>query len=283
VTRTTRPILDDLVFPEGPRWRDGRLYFSDQHDKRVVALDPRTGDSETVCEVAHQPSGLGWLPDGTMLVVSMTDQKVLRLDDGTLTVHADLAGIASHHCNDMVVSEEGRAYVGSFGFDIFTEPITPAHTTLAIVEPDGTPRAGPDDMRFPNGTVISPDGRTLVVGESFGGVLTAFDVADDGSLSNRREWARPVGHVPDGMCLDAEGLIWMACPMCEKVLRLREGGEVVDEVVVEHHPYACILGGDDRRTLMVCTAASSDPTEAVRLRSGRIEVVDVDVPAAGRP
>jgi sugar lactone lactonase YvrE len=284
VARTTRTLLDGLAFPEGPRWRDGRLVFSDQHDHRVVSLDPATGDATTVCEVEQQPSGLGWLPDGRMLVVSMVDQKVLRLEDDQLVEHADLSGIARHHCNDMVVDRTGRCYVGSFGFDIhYAEQVVPVETTLAIVEPDGRPRSGPDGMRFPNGTVITPDGATLIVGESYGGALTAFDIAPDGSLSGRREWARVVGHVPDGICLDAEGAIWMACPICEFVLRVREGGEIVDTVQVDHHPFACMLGGVDRRTLFVCTAEDSHPDAAIAAHTGAIESVEVDVPGAGLP
>src|SRR4051794_25621163 len=183
----TTTVLDDLVFPEGPRWHDGRLFFSDQHDHRVVAMTP-DGKAETIVEVEQQPSGLGWLPDGRMLVVSMLDRRVLRLEDGALTLHADLAALAAGSCNDMVVDATGRAYVGNFGFDMYAGA-KPANANLVAVEPDGSMRVAADDLAFPNGTVITPDGRTLIVGESMGARLSAFDVDAGGNLSNRREWA----------------------------------------------------------------------------------------------
>jgi len=151
-----------------------------------------------------------------------------------------------------------------------------------LVEPDGSARSVAEDLRFPNGTVITPDGRTLIVGESFGACLTAFDIAEDGSLGNRREWARMEKAVPDGICLDAEGGIWVASPVSGGVLRLREGGEVTDRIAVEHQAFACMLGGPERRTLFLCTAATPDPAQA-ELRTGRIEFVEVDVPGAGLP
>jgi sugar lactone lactonase YvrE len=198
-----------------------------------------------------------------------------------LVEHADLSAVASFHCNDMVVDARGRAYVGNFGFDLHGGE-QPVATTLALVDPDGSVRVAAEDLRFPNGTVITPDGRTLIVGESFGACLTAFDIAEDGSLSGRREWARMSGAVPDGICLDAEGAIWAASPVGGGVLRLREGGEVTHRVEVEHEAFACMLGGPERRTLFICTAANSDPDET-SVRSGRIERVEVEVPGAGLP
>ena len=221
-------LLDGLAFPEGPRWRDGRLWFSDMHYHRVVAVDP-DGRSETIAEVPNRPSGLGWLPDGRMLVVSMTDRRLLRLEDSKLVPHAELGAFATFHTNDMVVDAQGRAYVGNFGFDLDAQE-TPKPAALLRVDPDGTASLAADELMFPNGTVITPDGRTLIVGESFGARLTAFDLADDGSLSNRRVWAAVERAVSDGICLDAEGAIWVASPTSAEVLRVREGGEVTHRV-----------------------------------------------------
>jgi sugar lactone lactonase YvrE len=275
----TEVVLDGLAFPEGPRWHEGRLWFSDMHAHVVLALDPGSGAVETVVEVPACPSGLGWLPDGSLLVVSMEDRKVMRFDAGVLSEHADLSGLATFHCNDMVVDAVGRAYVGNFGFDLHARA-DPRPATMARVDPDGTVQPAAADLEFPNGTVITPDGRTLIVGESFGGRLTAFDVAGDGTLSNRRVWAQLEGAVPDGICLDAEGAIWVASPLSNEVLRVREGGDVTHRVSLDRGAFACMLGGT---TLFICTSLSSDPVESAQQRSGRIESMIVDVPGAGLP
>lgn len=278
-----RTIREGLAFPEGPRWRDGRLWLSDMHDHRVLAMDPDGGGEEIVAEVPGRPSGLGWLPDGRLLVVSMEDRRLLRLEPGGLVEHADLSALASFHCNDMVVDAHGRAFVGNFGFDLHDEGATRRPAELIRVDPDGRAEVVADDLRFPNGTVITPDGCTLVVGESFGARLTAFDLGEDGSLSRRRVWAQLEGAVPDGVCLDAEGAIWVASPVSNEVLRVREGGEVADRVPTTQMAIACMLGGADRRTLYVLTAATTHPEEAARLRSGRVEALAVEVPGAGLP
>jgi sugar lactone lactonase YvrE len=272
--------VDGLRFPEGPRWHEGRLWFSDMHSQQVIAVD-EAGDRETIVEVPNDPSGLGWLPDGRLLVVSMRDRKLLRLDPDGLQEVADLSASASFHCNDMVVDAQGRAYVGHFGFDLHSGQ-EPCGASLILVEPDGSQRVAAENLLFPNGSVITPDGRSLIVGESFGACLTAFDIAEDGSLSGRREWARVERAIPDGICLDAEGAIWMASPIGGGVLRVREGGEVTDRVEVEHEAFACMLGGAERRTLFICTAADSDPAKTGN-RTGRIERLDVEVPGAGLP
>jgi sugar lactone lactonase YvrE len=281
-SRTPASVLDGLAFPEGPRWRDGHLYFSDQHDRRVIRMDP-SGSAEPIVEVAEQPSGLGWLPDGRMLVVSMRDRRLLRLEDGSLVEHADLSALATGECNDMVVDAQGRAYVGNFGFDMYGGE-DPCETVMIRVDPDGTASVATDGLAFPNGTVITDDGTTLIVGESYAGRLTAFTIGPDGSLRDRRLFAQMQGAVPDGICLDAAGAVWVACPLTGRVLRIRDGGEVLDEIkTTGEFAYACMLGGNDRRTLYICTAASSDPKETINLRSGRIEAIEVEVPGAGLP
>lgn len=279
-------LVDGLAFPECPRWHDGALWFSDQHDLKVLRADVSSGAVTTICEVARQPSGLGWLPDGDLLVVSMHDRRLLRLRDGSqLVEHADLSGVASFHCNDMVVDAVGRAYVGNFGFDFETRGTEFVAAAIALVDPDGTVRVAADGLGFPNGSVITPDGATFIVGESFGGGLTAFSIAEDGTLHDRREYARVEGAVPDGICLDAEGAVWFADPVGGDVIRVREGGEVTDRLVIGdgRKAYACMLGGPERRTLFVCAASSHSAAKTAVARDGRIVAVDVDVPGAGLP
>jgi sugar lactone lactonase YvrE len=278
----TQTLIDDLCFGEGPRWHEGALWLSDMHDHRVLRI-LADGQRQTVCEVPGWPSGLGWLPNGDLLVVSMTDRRVLRLRDGRLDVHADLSALASFHCNDMVVDASGRAYVGNFGFDLHARE-APKAAELILVEADGRARIVADDLQFPNGTVITPDGRTLIVGESWGARLTAFDIAVDGSLDNRRVWAeQPGGALPDGICLDSGGGIWLASPSTNECLRQVEGGEVTHRVMVKQGAFACMLGGADGRTLFILTAASSDPDACRELRSGTVETCQAPYPHAGWP
>ena len=274
-------LLDGFAFLEGPRWRDDKLWLSDMHDHRVLTVDP-SGRQETICEVPEQPSGLGWLPDGRLLVVSMADRRLLRLEPEGLVEHADLSSIATYHCNDMVVDAQGRAYVGNFGSDIEAGG-KPIPAKLALVTPDGEVRTAAEDMSFPNGSVITPDGQTLIVGESDAARLTAFDIQPDGSLANRRVWAKIRGTTPDGCCLDAEGAIWVASPMSNEVVRVREGGEVTERVPTDQLAIACMLGGDDRRTLYVLTSPSVAAEECRKLRGARIETLAVAVPGAGFP
>jgi len=276
-------LVDGLAFPEGPRWHEERLWFSDQHDGRVYATDAG-GKNEMIVEVPQQPSGLGWLPDGRMLIVSMLDKRVLRREtDGKLVLHADLSALAPGACNDMVVDRHGRAFVGNFGFDLYSGA-KPNDTCVIAVETDGSARVAADGLAFPNGSVITPDGRTLLVGESVGCRISAFDLADDGTFSNHRIWATIKDATVDGMCLDAEGAIWAACPFTGRCMRIVEGGEVVDEVKGSHTgTFACMLGGPERRTLFLCTAPSTEPDKTRAAHTGRIEVVEVEVPGAGLP
>lgn len=281
MTLQPKTLLDGLCFPEGPRWHGDRLWFSDMNDQRVMTVD-MSGHSETIVRVDANPSGLGWLPDGRLLIVSMRDRRLLRLDPDGLHEVADLSQLASFHCNDMVVDAQGRAYVGNFGFDLENRA-TPAPAELILVEPDGAARVVARDLSFPNGAVITPDGSVLIVGETFGARLTAFDIAADGALGNRREWAALEGAVPDGICLDAAGQIWVASPTSGEVLRVREGGAVTSRVEVESQAFACMLGGPLGNTLFICTADSSDPAATARDRRGRIEIVEVDAAHAGLP
>jgi len=280
--RQFKVLRDNLCFGEGPRWHDGRLYYSDMHAHTVNALD-LDGRNEVIVEVAANPSGLGWLPDGRMLIVSMMDRKLLRLENGALKLHADLGALASSHCNDMVVDRHGRAYVGNFGSDFFKgEPQKTAE--LVMVAPDGEARVVARDLGFPNGTVIPPDGKTLIVGESFKHRMTEFDITADGSLTNRRVWAElGESSVPDGIALDADGAIWVASPFSHELLRVKRGGEVVERIKREQMPIACALGGPDLRTLYLLTSESVEPDECRSKRSARIESALVEVPGAGLP
>jgi len=274
-------LLDGLIFPEGPRWRDGKLWFSDMHAHRVMTVD-LAGRSQVVVEVPGQPSGLGWTPDGKLLVVSMTDRRLLRLEAGALVEVADLASLATFHCNDMVVDEQGRAYVGNFGFDLDGQGEF-VKAALIAVDPDGRAWIAADELAFPNGCVITPDGRTLIVGESYAARLTAFEIGPDGSLGGRREWARLAGAVPDGICLDAEGAVWVASPVSNEVLRVREGGEVVERIATSQSAIACMLGGSERRTLFILTSLGTNPEQLKMKPTGRIEMVEVSVAGAGLP
>ena len=277
----TTIIADQLAFPESPRWHDGALWFSDFYTHKVhrVGAD---GSVETVLDVPGQPSGLGWLPDNRLLVVSMLDRRLLRVDGDGVTTVADLSALAPWHCNDMVVDREGRAYVGNFGFDMLNRaPVQP--TVLILVTPQGKARIVADDLLFPNGCVITPDGRTLIVAETFGHRLTAFDIAQDGSLHRRRIWADLATASPDGICLDAEGAIWIASPPTSEFLRVFEGGRVAERIAVSGQPLACTLGGAERKTLYMVSGRVFRATRALAERCGRIEAIQVDVPGAGLP
>jgi sugar lactone lactonase YvrE len=300
-----RLLVDGLKFGEGPRWHGGRLYFSDMHAGTVlsVGLD---GVVDTLAKVENSPSGLGFDPDGRLLVVSMQDQKVLRSTRApergqglVLEPFADLSSYTSARCNDMVIDAQGRAYVGNFGFNLFSQEQVRS-TTLVLITPDGKTRVVADELFFPNGMVITPDGRTLIVAETFASRLSAFDIASDGGLSNRRVFAQ-LQVFPDGICLDAEGCVWVANPTpAGGFLRVAEGGEIREQIPAQAEVdapappgafangekgragYACALGGDDRRTLFMLEAFSSRPKDAV-VGNARIRCVEVDVPGAGRP
>ena len=281
MARKSERLIDGLKFGEGPRWRDGRLWYSDFYAHHVRAVD-MDGRAETIVEVPNQPSGLGWNPAGDLLIVSMLDRRLLRFDGEHLTEAGDLSGVVSAPCNDMVVDAQGRAYVGNFGFERHKGESLKT-TSMWRIDPDGSIHEAASGLTFPNGAVITPDGGTLIVGETFANCLTAFDVAEDGGLSNRRLWAEMEGGVPDGICLDAEGAIWVADPRGKRVIRYAEGGRVLDEIGFgDRGAYACMLGGPERRHLFIVTNFDSGPA-AEAGTDGAIEVIEVDTPGAGLP
>ena len=288
-TLTAEPFLSGLYFGECPRWHEGRLWYSDFFDHGVFSVSP---DGERRREVAFEgePAGLGWLPDGRLLINSRLDRVIVRREpDGSLVQHGDLKPWATWHANDMVVATSGQAYAGNFGFDldglldgkVDAGVVRPA--SLIRVDPDGTSSEAAADIKFPNGTVITEDGGTLVIAESAGGRLTAFDRRADGSLINRREWAPLPGIAPDGICLCEDNTIWVANAVAAECVRVAEGGEILERVRTVRTCFACMLGDEDRRTLYLVTADESHATKARVVRSGSIEKVRTSVPGAGRP
>ena len=270
-------LIDGIDFGEGPRWRDGRLWFSDFYQHTISSVGD---DGERRVELEHdgQPSGLGWLPDGRLLFVSMLDRRVMRQEsDGEVVVHADLSSIAGGHCNDMVVDPSGNAYVGNFGFDLVGGE-APRPTALALVRPDGGVEVAAEDMLFPNGSVITDDGSTLLVGETFASRYTAYDIEGDGTLSSGRVWADVPGMAPDGCTIDAENGIWFSDARGRQVVRVLEGGEVTDTVATPDNTYACMLGGSDGRTLFTFTCRDAQPAVVDGTATGAIHAMRVDVP-----
>ena len=277
----TELLLDGLMFPEGPRWHQGKLWFTDQHARNIKTVDVK-GNSELIAELDDLPGGLGWLPDGRLLVVSMCKRQLLVLEQEKLALFSDLSELASFHCNDLLVDAQGRSYVGNFGYDLHAgAPVSSAE--IILVSPDGQAKIVSNDVIFPNGMVISPDANTLIVAETFASRLSSFSIQADGSLGEREIWADLGSAFPDGICLDQQGATWVACPNTGNVIRVERGGMVTDSVKPIGNAYACMLGGVDRKTLFVLTSETDDPDDAVRMRSGRIETVAVSVPGAGRP
>ena len=304
-----KKLTGGLYFGEGPRWHENKLWFSDFYSHKVMTLD-ENNSLETVCEVPSQPSGLGWLPNGDLLVVSMLDRKILKFSEGSISVHADLSEYVAHKCNDMVVSRDGTAYVGNFGMGDAGESLNSTH--LMIIKSDGTVLKGPDNLLFPNGTVITEDGKNLIIAETLGAKLTSFDIEDNGELTNRKLWARTsplfslliikslssLGfdlskidfskysknlHVPDGICLDEKNGIWIASPTTKAVVRIEKGGNITDKINTPKGAFACMLGGKERKTLYVIISNSSDPEEAQASPEGEIHSIEVEIPGVGKP
>jgi sugar lactone lactonase YvrE len=292
-------LLEGGGFFEAPRWHEGSWWVSDFYPGTVMTVSPDGATSE-VLVVEHQPSGLGWMPDGSLLVTSMKDHRVLRRSPaGAVSVHADLSAFCGGHANDMVVDAAGRAYIGEFGFD-FQAFADPAPASLMRIDPDGTVAVLADDMLFPNGSVITPDGGTLIVGETAGARYTAFTLASDGSVTDRRVWAQvaetpalgPLAQTlpqlkfaPDGCTLDADGCIWAADAVGARCARVAPGGEIIDQIPAPEGLgiFACMLGGEDGRTLLLCAAPDFLEANRAQAREAVLLTATVEVPHAGLP
>jgi len=289
MSATTEPtvLITGLALGESPRWYDGRLYFSDMGTSELRATNENDiTTTELIAAIPTMPMGTGWLPepDGRLLIVSSRDAKLLRREpDGTLVTHADLAVLSKFPWSDMVVDGRGNAYTGSIGFDFpFGEPAT---GIVALITPDGTATQQADGIEFSNGMAVTPDNRTLIVAESYGQRLTAFDIAGDGGLSGRRVWADLGDGVPDGICVDTDGAVWYADVPNQHVVRVAEGGEVLQTVKLDRGAFACVLGGPDRQTLYIVAAefngAASMAPDAPR--TGQLLAVPAPAPGAGWP
>jgi sugar lactone lactonase YvrE len=282
VTATT-PVVDGFAFPECPRWHDSALWFSDQHGGDVWRINP-DNRAERVVHVPGGPSGLDWDSSGSMLVVSMQGKSLHRYDGSTFSEVADLSAYCTGPANDMVVTADDFAIVGNIGFD-FNAGEEHRNTVLVSVDlRTGETAVVAEDVSAPNGMVITPDGATLILAESFGHVLTAFTLSEGGRLSDRRVFADLDGAVPDGICLDAQGCVWYASISTHDVVRVGSDGRVRERVSTgDREAVACMLGGADRRQLYVCTSTEFHPTDTMRTMQGRIEVAPVAVAGAGRP
>lgn len=291
-------IADGFTYLEGPRWHDGELWFVDFYTKTVNRLDS-AGTVHQICEVEAQPSGLGWLPDGRMLVVSMKDRRILRMEeDGSLVEHANIHDLCTGHANDMVVAPDGNAYIGNFGFDLMGGA-DHEFATIVLVRPDGSAQIVAENSSFPNGMVITPDEKTLIVNELFGNRVSQYTIQDDGTLGERRDFAAygDLGDepsvekrlaaakiAPDGLALDAEGAVWIADCVNQRAARIAEGGEFLDEVSsAPNGVFAVALGGDDGKSLFMCVAPDFDEAKRSAAREGEMAVTKVDVPHAGTP
>jgi sugar lactone lactonase YvrE len=288
------PFVRGLNFGEGVRWHDGRFWYSDFYQHRVSSAGS-DGVPGVELEIEDRPSGLGWLPDGRLLVVAMVSQRLLRREkDGSVALHADLKGLAKFHTNDMIVDAHGNAFIGCFGFDLdhfieeqgtgplFVEP-GPPRAPIMKVTPDGKASIASPDHLFPNGMAIVDGGKTLIVAECFIPGLSAFDLGADGSLSNRRVWAQlskaPPSVVPDGICADREGAIWCANALGKECVRVGEGGRILERVETSMNAFSCALGGKDGRQLVIATAPSSNADVAAKAPAAMLEIATVTVPA----
>ena len=277
-----RTLLDGIAFGESPRWHDDRLWFSDWGTQEVVAVD-LLGESEVIVGVPSSPFSIDWLPDGRLLIVSGPEGALLRREpDGTLVTHADLSGLSDHPWNEMVVDGRANAYINNIGFAFPAGEFAPG--TVALLTPDGSVRQVADGVAFPNGMAVTPDNSTLIVAESYGNKLTAFEIAEDGDLSNRRVWADLGDGVPDGICLDAEGAVWYADVPNKRCARVAEGGEVLQTIELDLGCFACMLGGEEGRTLFIVaqewggTVGTSEEE-----RTGRVLFAPAPAPGAGWP
>jgi sugar lactone lactonase YvrE len=273
-----KTLVNGIGLGESPRWHDGRLWFADWVAQELIALEPG-GESEVVANVPSLPFSIDWLPDGTPLITSGT--QLLRVEpDGSLATHADLSGLSQYGWNEIVVDGRGNTYVNNIDFDFMAGgEFSPG--IIALVAPDGSVRQVADGIQFPNGMVVTPDNSTLIIAESFAGRLTAFDIAADGGLDNRRVWAE-LGEGGDGICMDADGAIWT--PAMKSCLRVREGGEVLEKIELDRFGFACMLGGEDGRTLFIMAADWSGTDNIGKgPRTGKVFATEAPAPHAGRP
>ena len=278
-----RSLLTSLGFGESPRWHEGRLWFSNWGMQQVVAVD-LDGKSEVMVRVPTTiPFCIDWLPDGHLLVVSGRERLLLRREPGgSLVTHADLRPLSDHGCNEIVVDGRGNSYVNGGGFDLPGQKV--ASGIIALVTPDGSARQVADGIAFPNGMAVTPDNSTLIIAESYGKRLTAFDIAADGGLSNRRVWAELGDGAPDGICIDADNAVWYADVPNKRCMRVRERGEVLQTVKVDRGCFACMLGGTDKRTLFLMAAEWRGPAHmADGERTGQVLTAEAPAPGVGWP
>lgn len=276
MTDKLKVLVDGIGFPEGLRWRDGELWFSDYVSRAVLSLDSQNRLTKRAF-IPGQPSGIGFPPEGGFLVVSMMDNLLISVGDAGASIRARLGDVVVGHANDLAVDGQGRAYVGATGFNFYGGHEQAPPSPLALVEPDGGVRAITPGLLGANGMQFSADGRTLVIVESFARRVIAFDVAQDGALSNQRLFAEVDGGIPDGLCLDVSGAVWVACG--SRFLRLREGGEVVEAIDAPGRwAVDCALGGPDRKTLYCGTSDTDFERHARGEDRGAIEAVMVSTP-----
>lgn len=275
-------LLTGLAMGESPRWHEGRLWCCDWGAQEIVAVDG-AGKSEVIVHVSSVPFCIDWLPDGRLLVVSGGEARLLRMEpDGSLVTHADLSGLSRKPWNEIVVDGRGNIYLNSIGFDFPGGEFVPG--IVALVTPDGGVRQVADGVAFPNGMAVTPDNATLILAESYANCLTAFDIAADGSLSNRRVWASLGDDHPDGICLDAAGAVWYADVAHQHCARVREGGEILQTIALDRGCFSCMLGGADNKTLFIVANAWGGPESmAGEARMGQIVTVEAPAPHAGWP
>jgi sugar lactone lactonase YvrE len=277
-------LMTGLAFGESPRWHEGRLWLCNWGAQEVVAVDA-LGNSEVVTRVPTTlPFCIDWLPDGRLLIVSGPEGVVLRMEpDGSLVTHADLTGLSDKGWNEIVVDGRGNTYVNGGGFDLMAgEEFAPG--IVALLSPGGSAREVADGIAFPNGMAVTPDNATLIVAESYAKRLTAFDIASNGSLSNRRVWADLGDGVPDGICIDAENAVWYADVPNKRCVRVREGGEVLQTIAVDRGCFACMLGGADETTLFMVAAQWNGPASmAGSPPTGRLLTARAPAPGRGWP
>jgi sugar lactone lactonase YvrE len=277
-TLATEVLMEGIGLGESPRWHEGRLWFADWVAQELIALDP-DGNREVIANVRSLPFSIDWLPDGTPLITS--GRQLLRMEaDGSLVTHVDLSSLSEYGWNEIVVDGRGSAYVNNIDFDMMGGA-EPRPGIIAVVTPEGEARQVADGLAFPNGMAVTPDDSTLIIAESYEGRLTAFDIDDDGGLSERRVWA-DLGEGGDGICIDTDGAVW--CPKFKACVRVAEGGEVLDEIELDRFCFACMLGGEDGKTLFMNVAEWNGPDQVGKgPRTGQVLTASAPAPHAGRP